>query len=59
MNVFDQYFIKSMFDRTTVAGRVSSAPSGGFILSNYTLYTYRFNGVICELVYTVSLTNVK
>ena len=57
--VFDQYFIKSVFDRPTVAGRVSSAPSGGFIFSNYTLYTYRFNGVVLELVYTVSLTNVK
>lgn len=58
VGLFDQYFIKSVFDRTTVAGRVSSAPVGGMISSNYTFYTYRFNGVIMELVYTVSLTNV-
>lgn len=59
LNVFDSYFLKEVNDRTTVVGRTASAPSGGFVFSNYTVYTYRFNGVVCELVYTVNLTNVK
>ena len=46
LDIFDKYFLKEVFDRTTVAGRKSSGTVGA-VFSNYTFYTYRFNGVVC------------